>query len=340
MNRYIKKVINGENLTLIEAQEAMHHIMSGEASEAQIGSYLTALRMKGETIEEITGSAKEMRRQCLQLEGKGELMDIVGTGGDGTNTFNVSTVSAFVVAGAGVKVAKHGNRSVSSQCGSADVLEALGVNLNLSKEENERVLEETGICFMFAPCYHRAMRYVAKPRKEMGVRTVFNILGPLANPAAANLQLMGVYSQELIEPMAKVLDNLGIKRGIVVHGEDGVDEVSICGKTEVCEIREGKLRSYTIHPEAYGLALATPETIKGGGVQENKEIALSILRGDKGARRDMVILNSGVALYIATEDTSLSTCIQRAAEVIDSGKAYEKLKELISATHKNVKEIK
>ena len=332
MNEYIKKVIEGENLTTEEAAIAVDEIMSGKATDAQIGSYLTALRMKGETIEEITGCARGMRQKCVQLVGKGDLMDIVGTGGDCTNTFNVSTISSFVVAAAGIKIAKHGNRSVSSKCGSADVLEALGVKLDLTKEQNEKVLEKTGMCFMFAPMYHSAMKYVAAPRKELGVRTIFNILGPLANPAYANLQIMGVYSDELVEPMAQVLSNLGVKRAMVVHGADGVDEVSICDETKVCEVREGVLKSYIIHPESLGFNLAQPEEIKGGFAKENKEIALSILKGEKGAKRDMVLINSAVAIYIALKDKTLEECVKMAAEVIDSGKALEKMQEFILAT--------
>lgn len=334
MKEYINKVIEGKNLTTEEAAAAMDIIMSGEATPAQIGSYLTALRMKGETIEEITGCAKGMREKCLQLIGKGDLMDIVGTGGDCTNTFNVSTVSSFVVAAGGVKVAKHGNRSVSSKCGSADVLEALGVKLDITKEQNEAVLEETGMCFMFAPVYHSAMKYVAAPRRELGTRTIFNILGPLANPAYANLQVMGVYSDQLVDSMAQVLSNLGVKRAMVVHGEDGVDEVSICGKTKVCEVRDGKVKSYTIDPEELGLSTAQPEDIKGGLAEENKEIALSILKGEKGAKRDMVLINSAVALYTALDNKSLKECVQMAADLIDSGKALDKMQEFIKATQR------
>lgn len=333
MNEYIKKIIEGEDLTVEEAAAAMDAIMSGEATESQIGSYLTALRMKGETIAEITGSAKGMRDKCLQFKGEGDLLDIVGTGGDCRNTFNVSTVSAMVVAAAGVAVAKHGNRSISSKCGSADVLEALGVKLDITKEQNERVLKETGICFMFAPIYHSAMKYVAKPRKEMGIRTIFNILGPLANPAYANLQVMGVYSDELVEPMARVLSNLGIKRAMVVHGEDGVDEVSICGKTKVSEVREGDIKTYFIDPTSLGLNLGRLEEIKGGGAEENKGIALAILKGEKGTKRDMVLMNSAVALYTALENKTLKECVEIAAEIIDSGKALMKLEALIEATH-------
>ena len=334
MYEYIKKLIQGEDLTVEEAAAAMDAIMSGIATDTQIGSYLTALRMKGETVAEITGSARGMREKCVRFKGEGDLLDIVGTGGDCSNTFNVSTVSAIVVASAGVAIAKHGNRSVSSKCGSADVLEALGAKLELTKEQNEKVLRETGICFMFAPLYHSAMKYVAKSRKEMGVRTIFNILGPLANPAYANLQVMGVYAEELVEPMARVLSNLGIKRAMVVYGEDGIDEVSICSKTKVSEIREGCIKNYLIDPVDLGLCLAKPEEIKGGGPEENKEIALAILKGEKGAKRDMVIINSAVALYIALENKTLRECVELATEMIDTGKALRKLEAFIEATHR------
>lgn len=333
MNEYIKKVIEREDLTVEEAAAAMDAIMSGMATDSQIGSYLTALRMKGETVAEITGSAKGMREKCLQFIGEGDLLDIVGTGGDCTNTFNVSTVSAIVVAAVGIPVAKHGNRSVSSKCGSADVLEALGIKLDITKEQNERILKKAGICFMFAPVYHSAMKYVAKPRREMGVRTIFNILGPLTNPAYANLQVMGVYSDELVEPMAKVLSNLGIKRAMVVHGEDGVDEVSICGKTKVSEVRNGEIKTYFIDPISLGLNLAKLEDVKGGVAEENKEIALAILKGEKGPKRDMVLINSAVALYTALENKTLKECVALAAETIDSGKALAKLQTFIEATH-------
>ena len=338
MNEIAKKVLEGKNLTIEEATRVMDWIMSGEASEAQIGSYLTALRMKGETIEEITGSAKGMREKCVKLKGEGNLIDIVGTGGDCTNTFNVSTVASLIVAAAGVKVAKHGNRSVSSKCGSADVLEALGIKLDLTKEQNETVLKETNICFMFAPVYHSAMKYVAKTRRDLGIRTIFNILGPLANPAYANLQVMGVYDEALIEPMAKVLSNLGVKRAMVVHGDDGVDEVSISGQTKVCEVREGELTTYIINPETLGLSLAPLSEVVGGDAQENKAIALSILKGEKGPKRDMVVLNAGVALYTALEDQSLKECISLAEEMIDSGKALEKLEAFRNATQSFTRE--
>lgn len=333
MNNYIKKLIEGNHLTYEETEDAMNTIMEGKATEAQIGSLLTALRMRGETVEEITASAKVMREKCNQLKGKGDLLDIVGTGGDCTNTFNVSTVSSLVVAAAGVKVAKHGNRSVSSKCGSADVLEALGVKLDITKEQNEKVLEEVGICFMFAPLYHSAMKYVAGPRRQMGVRTIFNILGPLASPAYANLQVLGVYSEDLVIPMAQVLANLGIKHAMVVHGQDGVDEVSLCAPTTVCEVREKKLRSFVLNPQDLGLTLCKQSDLVGGEAALNKQIALQILSGEKGPKRDMVLLNSAVALTTALDNISMQEAIKLSAELIDSGKAMKKLNDFIESTN-------
>nr|WP_302599372.1 anthranilate phosphoribosyltransferase [uncultured Cellulosilyticum sp.] len=333
MNNYIKKLIEGNHLTYEETEDAMNTIMEGKATEAQIGSLLTALRMRGETVEEITASAKVMREKCNQLKGKGDLLDIVGTGGDCTNTFNVSTVSSLVVAAAGVKVAKHGNRSVSSKCGSADVLEALGVKLDITKEQNEKVLEEVGICFMFAPLYHSAMKYVAGPRRQMGVRTIFNILGPLASPAYANLQVLGVYSEDLVIPMAQVLANLGIKHAMVVHGQDGVDEVSLCAPTTVCEVREKELRSFVLNPQDLGLTLCKQSDLVGGEAALNKQIALQILSGEKGPKRDMVLLNSAVALTTALDNISMQEAIKLSAELIDSGKAMKKLNDFIESTN-------
>lgn len=336
MNEYIRKLIEGENLSIAEATDAMEMIMDGKATDAQIGSYLTALRMKGETIDEITASARVMRERCKQLKCDGDLMDIVGTGGDCTNTFNVSTISSIVVAAAGIKVAKHGNRSVSSKCGSADVLEALGIKLDVTKTQNEKILEEIGICFMFAPLYHSSMKFVAKPRKEMGVRTLFNILGPLASPAYANHEVLGVYDKELVEPMARVLSNLGIKRAIVVHGQDGMDEVSLCDITDAAEIRNGDITRFYINPENLGFNLCKPEELVGGDPEQNKEIALRILKGEKGPKRDMVLLNSAVALYIIKDDVTLKECVKIAADVIDSGKALAKLNAFIEATQRVV----
>nr|WP_307991943.1 anthranilate phosphoribosyltransferase [uncultured Niameybacter sp.] len=335
MEKYIKKIVNKENLSLAEAEEAMMLIMEGKASEAQIGSFLTAMRMKGETVEEITASAKVMRKMCNHLEVHGDVMDIVGTGGDGVGTFNISTVSSFVVAATGIKVAKHGNRSVSSKCGSADVLESLGARLSLSPMENLQLLQDIGICFMFAQSYHGCMKYAAKPRRELAIRSIFNILGPLANPAYANLQLLGVYDEKLILPMAKVLVNLGVKRAMVVCGLDGLDEVSLTTKTIACEIRDGKLNSFFIEPEMLGLKRCHIQDLVGGEARKNADIALSILRNEeKGPKTDMVILNSGFAIYIGLGDRNLRECIQLAREMIEGGKALEKLNDFLVATHK------
>lgn len=332
MNSYIKKLIEGNDLSYEETAAAMDMIMSGKATEAQIGSLLTALRMRGETVDEITASAKVMREKCNVLKGTGDLLDIVGTGGDCTNTFNVSTISSLVVAATGVKIAKHGNRSVSSKCGSADVLEALGVKLDITKEQNEKVLDEVNICFMFAPLYHSAMKYVAAARKQMGIRTIFNILGPLASPALANLQVLGVYSEELVEPMAKVLANLGVKHAMVVYGQDGVDEVSLCAPTTICEVKGKELHSFILNPKELGLTLCKQSDLVGGEAALNKEIALQILKGEKGPKRDMVLLNSAVALKVAL-DMDLKEALNLAAEMIDSGKALQKLNDFVEMTN-------
>lgn len=333
MREYIKKLIEGNDLTYSETITVMNTIMSGKASEAQIGSLLTALRMRGETVDEITASAMVMREKCNQLHYNGDLLDIVGTGGDGVNTFNVSTVSAIVVAAAGVKVAKHGNRSVSSKCGSADVLEALGVKLDITKEQNEKVLDQVGICFMFAPLYHSAMKHVAGARKQMGVRTIFNILGPLASPAYVNLQVLGVYEEALVEPVAQVLANLGVKRAMVVYGQDGVDEVSLCAPTTICEVKGKTLNRFVLNPQDLGLQLCKQKDLVGGAADVNKQVALDILRGQKGYKRDMILLNSAVALTTSIENLSLKDAIKLSADVIDSGKAMKKLQEFIDITN-------
>ena len=333
MNNYIKKLVEGNDLTYEETVDAMTSIMEGKATEAQIGSLLTALRIQGETVEEITASATVMRKKCNQLKGEGDLLDIVGTGGDCTNTFNVSTISSLVVAAAGVKVAKHGNRSVSSKCGSADVLEALGVKLDITKEQNEKVLNEIGICFMFAPLYHSAMKYVAAPRKQMGIRTIFNILGPLASPAYANLQVLGVYAEALVKPMAQVLANLGVKHAMVVYGQDGVDEVSLCAPTSVCEVRGKEIKNFVLKPEELGLNLCKQSDLVGGEAALNKQIALDILQGVKGPKRDMVLINSAVALTTAFDNLSLKEALALSAEMIDSGKAFKKLQDFVEITN-------
>lgn len=328
----ISKVINGQDLSFEETQAVMKEIMTGNATNAQIASFLTALRMKGETIEEITACAKVMREVGVQLKHTGDVLEIVGTGGDEAFTFNISSVSSVVTAAAGVPTAKHGNRSVSSKCGAADVFETLGVKLDITAQQNEQVLKNTDICFMFAPIYHGAMKYAAPVRKEIATRTIFNILGPLANPASATMQLMGVYSEELVEPMAQVLKNLGVENGMVVYGQDGIDEVSLVAKTTACEIKNGKITRLQINPKDYGFTLCSKEDLVGGNPQENAKITKDILDGVKGAKRDVVLLNSGIALYIAGKADNIASGIKLAAETIDSGKAKAKLEEFIKAT--------
>ena len=296
----IQTAVEGKDLTSDTVREVMDEIMTGNATETEMAAYLTALRMKKETIEEITASAQGMREHGVKLNHKGDLLEIVGTGGDKAFTFNISTISSFVVSAAGIPVAKHGNRSVSSKCGAADVLESLGVNLNVDTDKNEKILDEIGVCFMFAQKYHSSMRYVGPVRKALGIRTIFNILGPLANPAGANMQLLGVYDEALIEPMAKVLKNLGIKNAMVVRGDDGLDEITLTTTTKVCEIRDGLFRSYILDPRDYGLELCDPKDLVGGDPEANKDIAISILKGEKGPKRDVVILNSAACIHIAT----------------------------------------
>lgn len=332
----ISNIINNENLSFEDAQKVMEEIMTGKATNAQIASFLTALRMKGETIDEITACASVMRKVGTHLTHSGNVLEIVGTGGDEAFTFNISSVSSIVTAAAGVPTAKHGNRSVSSKCGAADVFEELGVKLNITSEQNAKVLKDTGICFMFAPLYHSSMRYAAPVRKEMGTRTIFNILGPLANPASATIQLMGVYNEELVEPMAQVLKNLGVERGMVVYGQDGIDEVSIIAKTTACEIKDGEITKFEINPQDYGIELCKKEDLIGGDAKVNAKIALDILNGTKGAKRNIVLLNSGIALYLAGKVNSIGTGVELAKETIDSGKALAKLNEFIKATNEVV----
>lgn len=328
----IQTAVEGKDLTSDTVKEVMDEIMTGNATETEMAAYLTALRMKKETIEEITASAQGMREHGVKLNHKGDLLEIVGTGGDKAFTFNISTISSFVVSAAGIPVAKHGNRSVSSKCGAADVLESLGVNLNVDTDKNEKILDEIGVCFMFAQKYHSSMRYVGPVRKALGIRTIFNILGPLANPAGANMQLLGVYDEALIEPMAKVLKNLGIKNVMVVRGDDGLDEITLTTTTKVCEIRDGLFRSYILDPRDYGLELCDPKDLVGGDPKANKDIAISILKGEKGPKRDVVILNSAACIHIAT-GKEIKECIDIVRDMIDSGKAYEQLAKLVKLTN-------
>ncbi len=331
---YIKKVVAGLSLTEEEASEAMDIIMNNYSTDSQIASFMTALSIKGETIEEITGFAKTMRKNAAVVEGLDSAIDIVGTGGDLHQTFNISTTSAFIVAGAGAKVAKHGNRSVSSKSGSADVLERLGVKIDLNPDRIKEIVDEVGVAFMFAPVFHKSMRFAATPRREVGLRSVFNILGPLANPAATDYILMGVYDEALVEPLGKVLLNLGIKGGMVVHGLDGLDEVSTTSETLVCEIRNGKISKYIIKGEDYGLERTEIPSLVGGDSQENSRITLEILGGKKGPKRDIVVFNSACALYIRGIAKTIDEGVKLAEDSIDSGKALKKLQELIKASQR------
>lgn len=325
----IIKLTNKENLSYEEAKAVMNEIMSGEASDVQKSAYLTALTMKGETIDEITGSAEEMRNHAVQLSHEGDVLEIVGTGGDKSDSFNISTTSSLVIASAGVPVAKHGNRAASSKSGAADVLESLGVNITISPRKSAELLQNIGICFLFAQSYHTAMKYVGPIRKELGIRTIFNILGPLANPASANLQVMGVYDESLVEPLAKVLSNLGVKRALVVYGQDRLDEISASAETSVCEVKDGTFKSYTISPEQFGLTRCKKEELTGGTPDENAAITKAVLAGEQGARRTAVVLNAGAGLYVAGKADSIETGVRLAEELIDSGKAEKKLEEFV-----------
>lgn len=330
----IHQLVEGKDLDFETAKTVMGEIMSGNATQAQMASFLTALRMKGETIDEITACAEGMREKAKHLNPPFAVMDIVGTGGDEAGTFNISTTSAFVAAAGSVHVAKHGNRSVSSKSGAADVLERLGANLNLTAEQAETVLERTGMCFLFAQAYHSSMKYVAPVRKELGIRTIFNILGPLTNPANASMQLLGVYSKDLVYPLAQVLSNLGVTRGMAVCGGDGLDEATLTGPTHVCEIRFGKLTSYKITPEQLGLQTCRPEDLKGGTPEENAQITRDILSGRlTGPKRDVVILNAALSLYLGIDDCTVEDCVVKARNLIESGAALKKMEEFIKASN-------
>jgi len=315
------------------AEAVMHEIMTGEATPVQMSAYLTALSLKGETPDEITASASAMREHCIRLLHWADALEIVGTGGDHSDTFNISTTASIIASAAGIPVAKHGNRSASSKCGAADVLEALGVNINIPPEKSAKMLQDIGICFMFAQNYHIAMKFVAPIRRELGIRTVFNIIGPLTNPAGAKMELMGVYDRDLVEPLAQVLSSLGVKNAMVVHGEDGIDEISLSAPTFVCEVKDGWVRSYTITPEQFGIARCKKEDLVGGEPKENAEILRAILKGEKGAKRDAAVLNAGAAMFITGKYGTIEDSVKAANEVIDSGKAYEKLEEFIRVSN-------
>lgn len=329
-----KKVVKGMDLTAEEAELVMDEIMSGDAQQINMASFLTALRMKGETVDEITAFAKSMRKHGTKVPVKGDVLEIVGTGGDEANTINISTTAALVIAAAGYKVAKHGNRSVSSKSGAADCLEALGVKLDLEPEKNAEVLDETNICFMFAQKYHAAMRFAAPVRKNIGIRTVFNILGPLANPAGANVELMGVYSEELAEPLAHVLEKLGVKRAMVVYGQDRLDEISMSAPTTCIEVNNGEFKKYEITPEQFGFARCAKSDLTGGDGAQNANIAESILKGEcTGAKADAVLLNAGAGIYLMNGAPSIEEGIRIARETIKSGKAYETLQNFVRLTN-------
>lgn len=331
----IIKLSKKQDLTYAEAETVMDEIMSGQATPVQMSAYLTALSLKGETIDEITASAAGMRAHCIKLLHNLDVLEIVGTGGDGSNSFNISTTSSLVIAAGGVPVAKHGNRAASSKSGAADVLEVLGVKITLTPERSAEILKKINICFLFAQNYHIAMKYVAPIRKELGIRTVFNILGPLSNPAGANMELMGVYDQSLVEPLAQVMANLGVDRGMVVYGQDSLDEISMCAPTSVCEIRDGKFTSYEITPEQFGYERCEKGALTGGTPAENAEITKAILKGEeKGPKRQAVCLNAGAALYIAGKSASIEEGVKLAESLIDSGAALKKLEEFVEETNK------
>ena len=330
----IIKLSKKEDLTYDEAEAVMNEIMDGAATPVQMASYLTALSLKGETIDEITASAAGMRAHCIKLLHDMNVLEIVGTGGDGANSFNISTTSSLVIAAGGVPVAKHGNRAASSKSGAADVLEALGVKITVPPEKSAEILKKINICFLFAQKYHMSMKYVAPVRKVLGIRTIFNILGPLTNPGSPKMQLLGVYDEYLVEPLARVLVSLGVKRGMVVYGQDKLDEISLSAPTSVCEIRDGWYKSYVITPEDFGFDRCTKDDLKGGAPEENAAITRAILSGEKGHKRNAVLMNAGAALYIGGKAESMKDGIALAAELIDSGKALETLERFIAVSNR------
>ena len=337
LKTFINKIVEGNNLTREEASMAMDMIMQGNATPSQIAAFITALRIKGETIDEITGLAEKMREHAITIYPHSQnLVDTCGTGGDLSGTFNISTVSALVAAGAGVPIAKHGNRSVSSRCGSADLLEALGVKIDIEPKRVEECIDKVGIGFIFAPNFHKAMRFAGPTRKEIGIRTVFNILGPLTNPAHAKAQVLGVFDPDLTEVMAEVLKNLGTKYALVIHGMDGLDEISVSDQSRVSHLKDGRIENYFVKPEDFGIHKVKKEELLGGSAAENAEIAIDILKGEeKEAKRKIVLLNAAAAIYISGKTKELREGLKLAEESIDSGAAYQKLEELITFTNKN-----
>ncbi|RKM55906.1 anthranilate phosphoribosyltransferase [Butyrivibrio sp. X503] len=333
----IVKIVNKEDLTYDEAYAVMNEIMGGETTPTQNAAFLAALSTKSakaETTDEIAGCATAMREHATKVETDMDVFEIVGTGGDNAHSFNISTTSAIVAAAGGMKVAKHGNRAASSKCGTADCLEALGVNIQQEPEKCIELLKEAGMCFFFAQKYHTSMKYVGPIRKELGFRTVFNILGPLTNPCSPKLFLLGVYDEYLVEPLARVLVSLGVKRGMVVYGQDKLDEISMSSPTTVCEINDGWYKSYTIKPSDFGLQMCKKEDLVGGTPEENAEITKDILKGVKGPKRDAVLMNAGAALYIGGKADSIKAGVELAAELIDSGKALETLGKIIEVSNR------
>jgi len=321
--------VSGRSLTMEEAASVMEEIMRGEATPAQIGAFVTALRLKGETVDEIVGLAKTMRAKAVPVTIAEPVVDTCGTGGDGLHTFNISTAAAFVAAGAGLKVAKHGNRAMSSRCGSADVLEALGVRIDLNAEQVQRCLQEVGMGFMFAPSFHPAMKYAAAPRREIGICTVFNILGPLTNPAGARAQVVGVTDESLVEKLALVLQGLGSHHALLVHGENGLDEITITGQTRGCELKDSSIKSYVISPEDFGLPRASLDSLKGGTIEENAVMLREILAGSPGPPRDVVLMNAAAVLLVGDSVATLQQGVALSEEAVDSGQALAKLEQLI-----------
>ena len=333
-NKHLDKVVSREDLSLAEMEEAMAMVMEGKTTDSQLAGFLVGLRMKGETIDEITGAASVMRNKAARVQTEAtDLIDSCGTGGDEKGTFNISTTTALVMAAGGLNVAKHGNRSVSSKSGSADLLEELGVKIDLSPEAAGKCLDEIGISFLFAPHFHQAMKYAIGPRKELGLRTIFNILGPLTNPAKADYQVLGVYKEELVMPLAYVLKNLGLKSAMVVHGAGGVDELSLGGENKTAYLKDGEVKEYNFTARDVGLDPAPLKSILGGKPEENKQITLNILKGKKGPKRDVILLNSAAAFLVENKVDSLQEGVKLAAELIDSGKAMQKLEELIECSN-------
>lgn len=336
MIKIIDRLVSGESLTESQMTYAMTEIMEGRVSEVHIASFLTALRVKGETSEEISGGAKVMRDKAVQIDlGDRYTVDTCGTGGDGADTYNISTASAFVVAAGGATVVKHGNRSVSSQCGSADVLETLGINIGISSERVKECIEKINLGFLYAPSFHSSMKYAAGVRKQLGFRTIFNMLGPLTNPARANGQVLGVFHENLTELMAEAMKKLGTEHVLVVHGMDGMDEITVTDRTKVSELKGGKINSYYIEPEDFGIKRSVKEELEGGTPKENAEIIRGIFKGEiRGAKKDILVLNSGAALYAGKKASSIQEGVEMAREIIESGKALAKLDELVEMTNR------